>query len=76
MKKQVTRRDFLKLAGSAGLLFEKPIVTAESIVWNQRDYMTTPLKWKVAADRLFVSGINQMIYHGFPYQNLSNWPVI
>jgi len=61
--------DFLKLAGSAGLIYEKPIVTAESIVWNQRDYMTTPLKWKVAADRLFISGINQMIYHGFPYQN-------
>ncbi len=61
--------DFLKLAGSAGLIYEKPIVSAESIVWNQRDYMTTPLKWKVAADRLFISGINQMIYHGFPYQN-------
>ncbi len=61
--------DFLKFAGSAAILYNKPIVTAESIVWNQRDYMTTPLKWKVAADRLFISGINQMIYHGFPYQN-------
>ena len=61
--------DFLKLAGSAGLIYEKPIISAESMVWNQRDYMTTPLKWKVAADRLFVSGINQIIYHGFPYQN-------
>jgi hypothetical protein len=39
------------------------------MVWNTRDYYTTPQKWKVAADRLFVSGINQMIYHGFPYQN-------
>ncbi len=62
--------DFLKFAGSAAILYEKPIVTAESIVWNQRDYMTTPLKWKVAADRLFISGVNQMIYHGFPYQNI------
>lgn len=61
--------DFLKLAGSAGVIYDKPLVTAESLVWNQRDYLTTPLKWKVAADRLFVSGINQMIYHGFPYQN-------
>jgi len=61
--------DFLKFAGSAAILYNKPIVTAESVVWNQRDYMTTPLKWKVAADRLFISGINQMIYHGFPYQN-------
>jgi len=38
-------------------------------VWHQRDYLTTPLKIKVAADRLFASGINQIIYHGFPYQN-------
>ena len=61
--------DFLKFAGSAAIIYEKSLVTAESIVWNQRDYMTTPLKWKIAADRLFISGINQMIYHGFPYQN-------
>lgn len=61
--------DFLKFAGSAAIIYKKPIVSAESIVWNQRDYMTTPLKWKVAADKLFISGINQMIYHGFPYQN-------
>ncbi len=61
--------DFMRLAGSAGAIYGKPLVTAESLVWNQRDYLTTPLKWKVAADRLFVCGINQMIYHGFPYQN-------
>jgi hypothetical protein len=63
--------DFLRLAGSAGLIYDKPLVTAEAMVWNQRDYLTTPLKWKVAADRLFVAGINQMIYHGFPYQQPS-----
>jgi len=63
--------DFFKLAGSAGIIYDKSIITAESIVWNQRDYMTTPLKWKVAADRLFSSGVNQMIYHGYPYQNPS-----
>jgi hypothetical protein len=61
--------DFLKLASSAGIIYNKQIITAESIVWNQRDYMTTPLKWKVAADKLFSSGVNQMIYHGYPYQN-------
>ncbi|MFX1410493.1 MAG: glycosyl hydrolase [Promethearchaeota archaeon] len=61
--------DFLKLAGSSSIIYEKPIVTAEFAVWNQRDYLTTPLKLKVAADRLFVSGINQIIFHGFPYQN-------
>ncbi len=63
--------DFLKFAGSAGLIYEKPLITAEYSVWNQRDYLTTPLKMKVAADRLFISGINQLIYHGFPYDNPS-----
>ncbi|MCP4762780.1 MAG: hypothetical protein GY870_13460, partial [archaeon] len=61
--------DFLKFAGSAAAIYEKPLVTAESLVWNRRDYLTTPLKWKVGADRLFISGINEMIYHGFPYNN-------
>ena len=61
--------DFLRLAGSAGAIYDKPLVSAESLIFGGRDHLTTPLKWKVAADRLFVSGINQMIYHGFPYQN-------
>jgi hypothetical protein len=61
--------DFLKLAGSAAAIYDKPLVTSESLVWMGRDYLTTPLKLKVAADRLFVSGINQLILHGYPYQH-------
>jgi hypothetical protein len=59
--------DFLKMAGDAALLYDKPIASCETLTAMQRDYMTTPLKMKVAADRLFVAGINQVIYHGFPY---------
>ncbi|MHA1848308.1 MAG: glycosyl hydrolase, partial [Promethearchaeota archaeon] len=59
--------DFLKLASSAGILNGKRLVTSESLVWMTRDYMTTPLKWKVGVDKLFVAGINQVIYHGYPY---------
>jgi len=61
--------DFMKLSGSAALLYQKPVVTAESLVWIRHDYMTTPTKMKIAADRLFVSGVNQMIYHGIPYRH-------
>ena len=61
--------DFMKLAGSAALLYQKPVVTAESCVWLGHDYMTTPTKMKIASDRLFVSGVNQMIYHGMPYRH-------
>ena len=61
--------NFLKVTGSATTLYGHQIATAESMVWMKREYMTTPLKWRVAADKLFEAGINQMIYHGFPYQD-------
>ena len=61
--------NFLKLAGAAGTLYERPVVTSETLVWQGRAYMTTPLKWRVGIDRLYESGINQVIYHGFPYHH-------
>lgn len=61
--------NFLKLAGAAGTLYERPVVTSETLVWMARAYMITPLKWRVAIDRLYESGINQVIYHGFPYNH-------
>ncbi len=59
--------DFMKLAGSAAHLYGKPLVTAESLVWPERDYMETPLKFKTGSDRLTICGVGQMIYHGMPY---------
>lgn len=61
--------DFMKLAGSASMLYELPLATSETLVWIRHDYMTTPTKMKVAADKLFVSGVNQLIYHGMPYRH-------
>ena len=61
--------DFLKIAGSAAIIYDKPLVVAEAMGWCGREYKTTPLKWKVAADKLFTAGVNQLIYHGFPYQD-------
>lgn len=58
---------FLKMASSAGHLYGRNLVTSESVVWDGRDYLTTPLKIKAAADKLFTAGINGFIYHGFPY---------
>ena len=60
---------FMKMAGAAGTLYERSVVTAESLIWEGRSYMTTPLKWRVGADRLFESGVNQMIYQGLPYRH-------
>ncbi len=59
---------FLKIASSAAHLYNREVVSSESMVWAGRDYMTTPLKIKTSADKLFASGVNQVIYHGFTYK--------
>lgn len=59
--------EFLKMAASAGALYDRPLITAESFVWIGRDYAITPRQVKAAADVLFAAGVNQIIYHGMPY---------
>ncbi len=62
---------FLKLVSSGGLLYNKPLVSAESVVFANRAYMTTPLKVKVAVDKAFTAGINHIIYHGTAYKYIN-----
>ncbi|MHA1340577.1 MAG: glycosyl hydrolase [Promethearchaeota archaeon] len=64
--------DFFKIAGSAGLLYNKKAISSETFSWMKKDLMTNPIKWKVACDRLFVAGINQIVYHGWSYQTSEN----
>lgn len=59
---------FLKMASSAAHLYNRSLITSESMVWMAKPYQSTPLKLKASADKLLSSGINQIIYHGFPYQ--------
>lgn len=61
------RYDFLKMASSAADLYGRKIVSSESFVWRGRIYQTTPEKIKRFADELLTAGINEIIYHGFPY---------
>ena len=58
----------LKLPAAAALLYGHTLVSAESFVWANRSHGTTPRKVKAAADKLFLSGVNHIIYHGIPYQ--------
>ena len=58
---------FLALASSAAELHGLPLASAESFGWEGRDAMTTPLKMKVAAQKLAAAGIQQVVIHGFPY---------
>lgn len=62
------RYDFLKMASSGADLFGRHVVSSESFVWQGRAYQTTPEKIKRFADELLTAGINEIIYHGYPYQ--------
>lgn len=58
----------IKIMTSGGHLYNRPIESAESIVYINRAYTTTPQKIKIAVDKLFAEGVNQVIYHGVPYR--------
>ncbi|MCB1688844.1 MAG: hypothetical protein KDI33_10175 [Halioglobus sp.] len=57
----------LKFASSAAALYGRPLVSAESFVWINRDYAPAARRLKIAADKLFLNGINHIVYHGTPY---------
>jgi hypothetical protein len=60
--------DFLKFASSGAHLYGRNITSSESFVWGDHDYETTPEKIKIYADELLTAGVNEIIYHGFPYE--------
>lgn len=62
------RYDFLKIAASAAHVYGHKIASSESFVWMGKAYQTTPEKIKRYADELLTAGINEIIYHGFPYE--------
>lgn len=61
----------LKVMASGAHLYNRPILSSESVVFSNRSYMTTPQKIRLAVDKLFAAGVNQIIYHGVPYRYIS-----
>lgn len=59
--------DFLKMASSAADIYGKKIVSSESFVFQGDAYRTTPEQLKVNTDKLITAGVNEIIYHGYPY---------
>ncbi len=57
----------LKIISSGAHLYNRPIVTCESAVYFGRAFLTTPQKLRMTIDKILVSGVNQLIYHGTPY---------
>ncbi len=58
---------FLKTASAGAALYGRKLVSVEAFVWENQDYATTAGKVKAAADKLFLSGVNDIVYHGTPY---------
>ncbi len=56
------------MASSGADLYGRKIVSSESFVWHGKTYQTTPEKIKRYADELLTAGINEIIYHGYPYE--------
>ena len=55
-------------ASSASHLVGKPVTSSETWTWlHSPAFRATPLDLKAEADQHFLSGINQLIGHGWPY---------
>ncbi|MEM7367167.1 MAG: glycosyl hydrolase [Bacteroidota bacterium] len=59
---------FLKLVSSGANWAHKPVISAETGGHKDLPGSMFPLQLKQAADKLFLSGINQLILHGSPYK--------
>jgi len=66
------RYDFLKMAASAANVYGRKIVSSESFSWQADgaggEQATTPELIKRSADELFTAGVNEIVFHGFPYE--------
>jgi len=66
-------------AASAAHLFGKPVTTSETWTWlHSPAFRATPLDVKAEADQHFLSGVNHLIGHGWPYSppaaGTPGWP--
>ena len=64
-----------KFASSAAHVAGKRLASAESFTWLD-EHFTGPLAhMKVAADKMFLAGINHLVYHGTAYSpSTAAWP--
>ena len=56
-----------KFASSAAHVSGRPLASAESFTWLGEHFSGTLNEIKQAADRMFLAGINHLIYHGTAY---------
>ena len=59
---------FTRWASSASHLYGRNVTSAETWTWlHSPVFRATPLDMKAEADRMFLSGVNQLVGHGYPY---------
>ena len=64
-----------KFASSAAHVSGRPLASAESFTWLGEHFSATLNEIKQAADRMFLAGINHLIYHGTAYSPANvTWP--
>ncbi|GAB3453633.1 glycosyl hydrolase [Massilia terrae] len=65
---QFRQFSFTRLATSAGHLYGKAVISAETWTWlHSPAFSATPLDMKAEADRMLLEGVNQFVGHGWPY---------
>ena len=65
----------LKLAASAAHLAGRALASAEAFTWLGEHFQVSLAQAKLAADWLFVSGVNHLFFHGIPYSPAgAAWP--
>jgi hypothetical protein len=59
---------FTRWAASANHLLGRPVTSSETFTWlHSPVFRATPLDMKAEADLHFLTGVNQIICHGWPY---------
>src|SRR4029453_16503394 len=65
----------LKLASSAAHVSGRTLASAEAFTWLGEHFQTPLSLVKRAADWLYLSGVNHLLFHGIPYSPLGEaWP--
>jgi hypothetical protein len=68
-------RPFLKMASSAAHLSGRNLASAESFTWLGEHFHVSLSQVKLAADYLFLAGVNHIFFHGIPYSPKdAPWP--
>ena len=64
-----------KFASSAAHVAGKRLASAESFTWLDEHFTGTLAHMKVAADKMFLAGINHLVYHGTAFSpSAAAWP--